>query len=373
MTPRILFDGRGITAKPCGVRNVAENYLMQFSKRYKITVIVNAGMEHVVPEGVNIVVANKFKSRFNPIADFWISWLVLTYKPDVFFSAHSFLPVLAHLPTKRVFVCHDLFSVFDKSFFNKRGRIAPIIRLYFRIITELSFVRSEIIIAPSDAIRDTFRRLLFFKNNVITIPNGIDEFNLENNIYVRLKQILYVGNFRSYKGIDVLLTAWRQIFKLDISREWRLTIVSNEAASAVMQLRKNNEDLERIDFHSRISNEQLLNLRKKASIIIVPSRDEGFGIPLLEAIASGGKVISSDITVFREILSNFDSDVCDTFQSEDSCDLANKICINMKMIESSDLSRIDPVAVNSQLVLRSIYSWSAAASKFDLAVIERGK
>ena len=78
----MLFDARAITIKPCGVRNVAENYLKEFSEEYKVTAIVHPGMENLIPSGIECIYFNQWLSRFNPISDFLISYYVFNFSPN---------------------------------------------------------------------------------------------------------------------------------------------------------------------------------------------------------------------------------------------------------------------------------------------------
>jgi glycosyltransferase involved in cell wall biosynthesis len=45
----------------------------------------------------------------------------------------------------------------------------------------------------------------------------------------------------------------------------------------------------------------LANLYRDAGVLVYPSKDEGFGIPLLEAMSMGCPVVCSDINIFREV------------------------------------------------------------------------
>jgi glycosyltransferase involved in cell wall biosynthesis len=62
-------------------------------------------------------------------------------------------------------------------------------------------------------------------------------------------------------------------------------------------------------------------LYKNARIYVFPSQDEGFGIPVLEALSFSIPVICSDIDVFKEI----GSDYVEYFKVGDSISLSNKI------------------------------------------------
>ena len=362
--PVMLFDARAITIKPCGVRNVAENYLAELKEKYDLIAIVNADAAVLIPVSIRKVVCCRHLSRFNPLSDLFVSLLVLRYRPTVFFSAHSFLPVFAFLPKIRVFVCHDLFAVFDKNFFSKKGMLAPLARLYFRILSELSFLRASVVITPSEVIRESFNRLYAKPKKVLVVHNGITVTGDQDSSRLLGKQVLFVGNFRSYKGLDILLDAWIQFCASPQSAGCSLAVVTNEPAQAVVRLQQVKPDLERVSFHSRISEQELIRMRNSSSIFVVPSRHEGFGMPLLEAIAAGGAVICSNIPVFRELLNDFDTTVINTFQTENALDLGQVLSRVVRQIVSSELNADLVVSRSTNLqVLRKHFSWKTAADK----------
>jgi glycosyltransferase involved in cell wall biosynthesis len=362
--PVMLFDARAITCKPCGVRNVAEHYLAELQDKYDIVAIVNADAAALIPDSIRKAVCSRYLSRFNPLSDLWVSLLVLRYRPIVFFSAHSFLPVFALLPKIRTFVCHDLFSVFDKNFFSKKGVLAPLARMFFRMLAELSFLRASVVVTPSEAIRQSFDRLHAKAKKVLVVHNGITLTDDQDSPRPLSRQVLFVGNFRSYKGLDILLDAWLQFSPSPQAAKWSLAVVTNEPVPAVVRMQELQPNLERVTFHSRISEEELTRMRNSSSIFAVPSRHEGFGIPLLEAIAAGGTVICSDIPVFRELLHDFDATAISTFETENASDLGEVLARVVGQTVSSD-SQAALIAVSSTNleVLRQNYSWKSAADK----------
>jgi len=365
----MLFDARAITCKPCGVRNVAENYLAELQDKYEIITIINADAASLIPTSIRKVVCSRHLSRFNPLSDLWVSLLVLRYRPKVFFSAHSFLPVFAFLPKIRVFVCHDLFAVFDKNFFRKKGMLAPLARMFFRILSELSFLRASVVVTPSEAIRQSFNRLYAKAKKVLVVHNGITVNGEQDSSRLLGTQVLFVGNFRSYKGIDILLDAWSEFCTTPQSAGCSLAVVTNEPTPSVVRLQRVRSDLERVSFHSRISEEELIRMRKSSSIFVVPSRHEGFGIPLLEAIAAGGAVICSNIPVFRELLNDFDTTVINTFETENASELGKVLALVVRQSVSGELNAKLIVSRRTNLeVLRQNYSWKAAANKVTSAL-----
>lgn len=360
----MLFDARSITPKPCGVRNVTENYLHGLHNHFDVIAIVNKGSEFFVSGAIKTVALPGFFSRFNPLSDLLISFLTVRYRADLFFSGHSFLPAFALLPKKRIFICHDLFAAFDPSFFASKGRAAFLARLFFRILLEISFFRASLVISPSRAVQQSFSRLYFRARRMAAIPNGI-----ANSVDVlqeipRKKEILFVGNFRAYKGIDVLLKAWSALKDLGEMDGWSLRIVSNESSSSFAQLLRQYPGIERVQFASRVSDQELNGIRSSSSLFIVPSREEGFGLPLIEAISAGGAVICSEIPVFSELLEELDQSFISTFPTEDAdvlTDLIVSVCQQLPAaLNSSEFRR---TFAWNRSILAERYSWENSVHK----------
>lgn len=362
----MLFDARSITIKPCGVRNVAENYLAEFVDQFDVTVIANENAVDLLPSGVQkIITAGRFTSRFGPWSDLWVSLQVLKCKPKVFFSAHSFLPVFAILPKQRAFICHDLFAALDKDFFRKKGKLAPLASAYFRFLSELSFFRASLVITPTDAIKETFKGLWAKARRVVVVHNGIRLRPTEELSAQRSQQMLFVGNFRTYKGFDVLMAAWECFGKRPEGGGWVLHVVTNEPQESVDQLvREHGDALHNVTFHSRVCNDELDRLRQTSSVCIVPSRQEGFGIPLLESLGSGAKVVCSDIPVFKELTGDFDQQAILTFTSGDSDSLE---CALVDVVSAFAQDNCETVLAQARehnvKVLNERYSWAASANK----------
>lgn len=117
-----------------------------------------------------------------------------------------------------------------------------------------------------------------------------------------------LGTIEGRKNHMLLLTVWQQL--LGLERQGRL---SSPVPELVIVGRRGwqAEDvfalLDQHDFQGRVTeagpldDTRLAALFKKASALLFPSFAEGFGIPLMEALAAGVPVIASDLPVFREI------------------------------------------------------------------------
>ncbi len=107
-----------------------------------------------------------------------------------------------------------------------------------------------------------------------------------------------------------------------------------------------------------ISRHELARVYAHASVVLVPSIAEGFGLPVIEALACGTPVIANDIPVFREIMT--EGGMLRAVSSGSAWELA---------IEQVLESRIRLSASQRERV-RDRYSWSAHAATIAHAYLD---
>lgn len=116
--------------------------------------------------------------------------------------------------------------------------------------------------------------------------------------------ILMVGTIEPRKGQDVLLDAFDRLPALDCDNDPVLVIVGRPGwRTEALQQRMAAHHRLGLDFHwlDNASDEVLTALYERAALVVVPSRGEGFGLPVIEALAHGRKVLARDLPVFREL------------------------------------------------------------------------
>ncbi len=117
------------------------------------------------------------------------------------------------------------------------------------------------------------------------------------------KKFLAVGRFsRLHKGFDLLIEAFRIFAEKNI--EWTLDIVGEGVEEPIYKkLIKNYQLEDRIHIHPFTNHIQ--EYYSKAQVYVLSSRWEGFGLVLVEAMAHGLPVISSDLPTSQEIMGDF--------------------------------------------------------------------
>lgn len=117
------------------------------------------------------------------------------------------------------------------------------------------------------------------------------------------KRFLAVGRFaRKHKGFDLLIEAFHLFAQKDL--EWKLDIVGEGVEEKMYRELINKYKLEdRILIHPFTN--RIQDYYSQAQVYVLSSRWEGFGLVLVEAMAHGLPVISSDLPTSKEIMGDF--------------------------------------------------------------------
>lgn len=158
------------------------------------------------------------------------------------------------------------------------------------------------------------------------IPNGIELYKYRNiksnqNIYDdygigdRDTVLLFVGRIEKYKGIQDIIEIMPDILK--IFSEVKFVVVGKDYGyKRELEKMVNPNLVDKAIFMGEISEETLLQLYKKASIFVFPSKMEGFGIVLLEAMVSGTLCIAYSIPAVRKVIKNKENGILVNDKSE---------------------------------------------------------
>jgi glycosyltransferase involved in cell wall biosynthesis len=114
--------------------------------------------------------------------------------------------------------------------------------------------------------------------------------------------VLYLGQRRDYKNFPRVLeafAAWRH------NNEVSLCVVGPAWSADELAVLSSLDLRERVIALGHVADSTLADLYNKASAFIYPSLHEGFGLPLLEAMAAGCPIIASNIPSTREVAGDY--------------------------------------------------------------------
>ncbi len=154
-----------------------------------------------------------------------------------------------------------------------------------------------------------FRRLPK-KKKVSVIPCCVDfgQVKLREPAFLSLltagEFLLCVAQHRKNKNLDLLIKAFAALkFSGRMPAKLHLIIVGNEGPETpkIKQLASDLQVTENIIFVSGLANEELAWLYKHCQLLLIPSSQEGFCLPLVEGMFFGARIVCSDIRILREV------------------------------------------------------------------------
>jgi glycosyltransferase involved in cell wall biosynthesis len=166
------------------------------------------------------------------------------------------------------------------------------------------------------------------------------------------RELVYMGSFMPYKNVETLVLA------LHVLPGYRLHLLSKIGAKdrrRLLELAPPGA----LMLHNGVTDAEYAVLLDDAFALVHASLDEGFGIPLIEAMSAGTPVVVSDIPIFREV----GADAAGYFPATDPDAAAAAI----RSLENREVWR-SRSARGRQVAAR--YDWDASAAVL-LGVLER--
>ena len=225
---------------------------------------------------------------------------------DTFFSPAHYLPPLTRCPS--VVTVHDLAYEYFPSLFLKSD-------LYkLRSWTRKAVHQATKVIAVSQATKDDLVKLYKVPEEKITVVhNGYDSklFNESNKVSKKAisnyqlkanNYILFLGTLQPRKNVIKLVQAFRLLKESGYKGKLVLAGKVGWLAEDTLEVIKNSPDFKDIRLTGYVSASARQALYHYADVYCLPSLYEGFGVPVLEAMASGCPVIASDNSSLPEVV-----------------------------------------------------------------------
>jgi glycosyltransferase involved in cell wall biosynthesis len=144
--------------------------------------------------------------------------------------------------------------------------------------------------------------------------------------------ILYVGSMEPRKNIPTLIEAYEKMRTDNPNIKTKLVLIGGESplfADVRLKIKKYTDD---VVFKGFVNDQMLVEYYRRATVVAYPSLYEGFGLPPLEAMASGVPVVTSNTSSIPEVV----GDAALMISPYDHNQLATTLA---KVINDSDLRR----------------------------------
>ena len=208
--------------------------------------------------------------------------------------------------TAKILTIHDMIYLRHPEWFSKKNLNASFLSCRQLLTDDVSHV-----ITPSTTVADEVKNF-GYKGPVSVIPlaptilenSNVSMNEVEDRLTMEKPYALYLGNIENRKGITNMVNAWKNS---KASQSYRLIIIGKELYPAqkidryIAELIAAGYDIVRISFVSETFKKYAL---ERASFFIYPSLDEGFGIPVLDAMSVGVPVIAARIDSINEFAGN---------------------------------------------------------------------
>ena len=263
----------------CALREKPDDLLSEISKH---TEVANLGV----------------KNKFNPRVIFHLRKLIKQIQPDIIhthlFQAR-FYTTIAYLFSKpTILITH------------KHNNVNPKKHNVFIFLEMLSILFNKKVIAISQSVKKSLTKFeLVPSKKIFVLPNGIDYQKFYKSAfskhYSNDKPMIIgtVCRLEPQKGLSYLLLAMKII--LAKFPEIRLEIVGDGSLSGELQdLSQNLGISNSVFFFGKFA--EVIPFYNRMDIFILPSLYEGFGIVLLEAMASGVPVVATNVDGIKEVV-----------------------------------------------------------------------
>jgi glycosyltransferase involved in cell wall biosynthesis len=226
---------------------------------------------------------------------------------SLFHAPHYVLPPL--VPCRSVVTIHDCIHLMFPQYLPNRLALT-----YARASIAMAARRATRVLTVSESSkRDILRFVDVEPSKIDVIYNAYDErFGVEprEEDVERVRErfqlhdpfVLYAGNVKPHKNLERLIDAFQVVRKRGVDNLKLVLIGDDISKYAALRRAVHRHQLhQHVRFLGFVPEETLAVMYRLASVFVFPSLYEGFGLPPLEAMASGTPVVTSNLSSLPEV------------------------------------------------------------------------
>ncbi|AAT89031.1 mannosyltransferase [Leifsonia xyli subsp. xyli] len=294
---RVLFDCRYTRiGRHDGISRFTAGLVTALAKRCPVTMLISDHRQlEMLPE-----LSWELIGPPTGLGEPWVARRVNKLKPDVVFTPMQTMGGFGRR-YRLVLTVHDL--IYYRHPAPPRD-LPGFVRVLWRLYhlswwpQRMLLNRADAVVTVSETTRELMAEHRLTKRPVSVVTNAAEMPALPGARALRTapetKRLVYMGSFMPYKNVDTLVRA------AALLPDYELHLMSRVTGAEVSRLSALAPGT-RLVFHDGASDEEYAETLASATALVTASRDEGFGIPLVESMTLGTPVVVSDIPIFREI------------------------------------------------------------------------
>lgn len=218
--------------------------------------------------------------------------------PDVVFSPMQTMGTIGR-NYKQILTSHDM--IYFRHMTPPRN-LNPAIRVGWRLY-HMTYIPERIVLNGADVVatvshtvKREFEQTKLTKRPIVIIPNAPQRFHTHTVVHTGTpKNIIYMGSFMPYKNVETLIAGmeWLPGRTLHL-----LSKISPARRKALTALIPHGAD---VQFHGGVTDDAYEALLAHNAVLATASFDEGYGLPIAEALAMGVPAVVSNIPIFHEV------------------------------------------------------------------------
>lgn len=292
---RLLFDCRYVrTDRHDGISRYSAELVAALGRRHPVTMLISDGRQLRLLPDLPWAMGPAPTSPLEPLAALRVNRL----EPDVVVSPMQTMGSLGRR-YGLVLTIHDLIYYENRT---PPRQFAWPIRVLWRLY-HLSYAPQRMLLAGADAVAvisestaALMRRHRLTAKPMPLVPNAPDHAFAApaRTTPPAAPNLVYMGSFMPYKNVETVARAMGEL------PGWTLHLCSKADDATLSRLRALAPD-GAVVAHQGVSDEEYRELLAGATALVTASRNEGFGLPVIEAMSAGTPVLCSDIPIFREV------------------------------------------------------------------------
>ncbi len=257
-------------------------------------IICDAEQALLLPKNAKTVTIHSPTSIKEP----WTAKVLNELSPDVVYSPMQTMG-LAGKKFKAVLTTHDMIYYRHKT---PPRSLPAAIRFGWRLYhltyipQRLALNKADLVATVSETSARDLAKARMTKRPIVTVPNAPQQFNTHPvKHHGSIKNIVYMGSFMPYKNVEALIEGMQWLPGRALHLLSRIT--ARRKVELTARIPKGVE----VIFHNGVSDDQYENLLATNAVLATASLDEGYGIPVAEALAMGVPAVASNIPIFHEV------------------------------------------------------------------------